>query len=154
MAYVAARRNGRFEIRESVHTPKGPRARSLAGFEVLSDEVLTRAEGRAVRPFDADAVIASGRRAGAEVAVARDTPARVRGAQNSRARFVRASRRMASALERPPAMHRMDAGRTLIELLGFADAVRQSQPPRPFEPLAFPSLSELAAAHRVAVSAR
>ena len=149
MAYVAARRNGRFEIRESVHTPKGPRARSLASFEVLSDEVLARAEGRAVRPFDADAVIASGRRAGAKVAVARDTPARVRGA-----RFVRASRRMASTLERPPAQRGMDPGRTLIELLGFADAVRQSQPPRPFEALGFPPLAHLAATHRVAVSTR
>jgi hypothetical protein len=154
MAYVAARRNGRFEIRESVYTAKGPRAHSLASFEVLSDEVLARAEGRAVRPFDADAVIASGRRAGAEVAVTRDTPARVRGARNSRARFVQASRRMASTLERPPAPQGMDPGRTLIELLGFADAVRQRQQPRPSEALGFPPLERLAPRAGSAVSAR
>ena len=40
MAYVVARPRGRFEIRESVHTPKGPRARSLANFAHLTDEVL------------------------------------------------------------------------------------------------------------------
>ena len=40
MAYVVARPKGRFEIRESVHTPKGPRARSLANFPELTDDVL------------------------------------------------------------------------------------------------------------------
>ena len=43
MAYVVTRPRGRFEIRESVHTDKGPRARSLASFTELSDEVLARA---------------------------------------------------------------------------------------------------------------
>ncbi|MHB1711596.1 MAG: hypothetical protein ACYCV7_09360, partial [Acidimicrobiales bacterium] len=33
------RRGGRFEIRESVHTPKGSRARSLASFSLLTEEV-------------------------------------------------------------------------------------------------------------------
>jgi len=150
MAYVAARRNGRFEIRESMHTSQGPRARSLAGFAVLSDEVLVKAERRAVRSFDADAVIASARRAGAEV-TASDTAAWVR---NSPARFVQASRRMARSLQRSPATERMEPGKALIDLLGFADAVRCSQPARPFEPLAFPSLSRLAGARRAAVSSR
>jgi hypothetical protein len=52
MAFVVARRDGRFEIRESVSTPAGPRARTLAGFRVLSDDVLAEAEARATRPFD------------------------------------------------------------------------------------------------------
>jgi hypothetical protein len=45
---------------------------------------------------------------------------------------------------------RADPGRALIALLGFADAVRDSQPPRPFEPLAFPVLSRLAQHRRAA----
>ncbi len=54
MAYVVARPKGRFEIRESVHTHKGPRARSLANFARLSDEVLATARRRASRPFDTE----------------------------------------------------------------------------------------------------
>lgn len=139
MAYVVARRNGRFEIRESSHTPKGPRARSLAGFNVLTDEVLAKAAGRATRPFDADAVIASGRRAGARVTAAGGG----RGTRDSSRRFVEASRRMSLSLQRPPSSRPADPGAALIDLLGFADAVTASQPARPFEPLAFPVMSRL-----------
>jgi hypothetical protein len=46
----------RFEIRESRQTPAGPRARTLATFRVLTDDVLARAAARAERPFDATAV--------------------------------------------------------------------------------------------------
>src|ERR1035441_3245586 len=35
MAYVVPRRDGRFEIRESVQTERGPRCRTLANFAVL-----------------------------------------------------------------------------------------------------------------------
>ena len=65
MAYVVVRPKGRFEIRESLHTPDGPRARSLAGFDVLTDGVIAKAARRAQRPFDVEAVLASARRAGA-----------------------------------------------------------------------------------------
>lgn len=41
-------------------------------------------------------------------------------------------------------MDRTAPGAALMELLGFADMVRASQPPRPFEPLQFPALSHLA----------
>jgi hypothetical protein len=143
MAYVVARRNGRFEIRESVHTPSGPRARSLVGFETLSDDVIAKAERRATRPFEADAVIASGIRAGASLTA---------NAAGSSAQFVEASRRMARALQRPPKRGRTDPGRTLIDLLGFAEAVARSQPARPFEPLSFPVLSRLVESHRAAAS--
>jgi len=68
MAYVARRKNGRFEIRESVATPAGPRSRSLATFGALTDDVLDRAAARAQAPFDCDAVRLAARRAGAEVA--------------------------------------------------------------------------------------
>jgi hypothetical protein len=140
MTYVVARRGGRFEIRESLHTAKGPRSRTLAGFDVLTDDVLAAAARRAQRPFDADAAIRSGRRVGARVRIA--TP----GASRARDRFLAGSKTMASALGQPPPTGaRGDAGAALFELLGFADMVRASQPPRPFEPLAFPPLSHLAA---------
>jgi len=151
MAYVVARRDGRFEIRESVHTARGPRARSLANFDALTDEVLARAQRRAMRPFDADAVIASGERAGAPTASA--SPAAGAAGDSSR-RFVEASRRMARSLRRPAEAGRADPGQALIDLLGFADAVAASQPPRPFEPLRFPVLSRLAAGHRAVANAR
>jgi hypothetical protein len=56
MTFVVARRDGRFEIRESVATPRGPRARTLATFRELSDEVLDRAQSRATTPFDRERV--------------------------------------------------------------------------------------------------
>jgi hypothetical protein len=104
----------------------------------LTDEVLAKAKRRAQRPFDAEAVLASGRRAGA--------PTVVRAGPENRAsltRFVEASRRMAQTLQRPPATRSTDPGAALIDLLGFAEAVRHSQPARPFEPLAFPVLARL-----------
>jgi hypothetical protein len=138
MAFVVARRGERFEIRESLHTANGPRSRTLVGFGVLTDEVVAAAARRAQRPFDADAVIRSGRRAGARVRVATS------GADRARDRFLAGSKRMASALGGTPAMDRMAPGAVLMELLGFADMVRASQPPRPFEPLGFPVLFHLA----------
>jgi hypothetical protein len=144
MAYVVGRRNNRFEVRESVHTPNGPRARTLAGFQVLTGEVLQHAARRATRPFDAGAVIASGRRAGAPVAAAG-----AGGLEGSTRRFIETSRRMAASLGRsragtlPGGRGRRDPGEALIDLLGFADAVALSQPARPFERLAFPVLARL-----------
>ena len=61
MAFVVARRDGRFEIRESISTAAGPRARTLAGFKVLSESVLWEAQGRATRPFDAETIRARAR---------------------------------------------------------------------------------------------
>jgi hypothetical protein len=152
MAYVVARPRGRFEIRESVHTPKGPRARSLANFAELSDEVLATARRRASRPFDADAVRSSARRAG--------TPTRLRrtgragrtgrtgstGAPEAR-RFVEASRRMSRSLEtRPPGASgaRRDPGDTLIALLDFAEQINPFTPDRAHEELVFPPLAQVA----------
>jgi hypothetical protein len=148
MAFVVARRGGRFEIRESLYTANGPRSRTLAGFDVLSDDVLAAAARRAQRPFDAAAVIRSGRRAGARVRVASS------GASRARDRFVAASRGMAGALgQAPPPDASTDAGAALRELLGFADAVTAGQPPRPFEPLAFPVLARVAGRSTTVASA-
>jgi hypothetical protein len=140
MAYVVARPNGRFEIRESVHTPKGPRARSLAGFTRLTDEVLGRAGRRATRPFDAEAVRASAARA-ATPAPGHRSP--------ERRRFVESSRRMAATLEtRPPAgsVRHRDPGDALVDLLGLVAQVSAFGPPRTREPLRFPPLARLRAA--------
>jgi hypothetical protein len=157
MAYVVARPKGRFEIRESLHTATGPRARSLAGFAVLTDEVLAKAARRAQRPFDVETVVVSGRRAGAPV-VALERPgggapvAALEGAgrmaRDSPRRFVEASWRMARAFQQPPTLRPADPGAALIDLLGFADAVTRSQPRRRLEPLKFPVLLGLVAARR------
>ena len=61
---------------------------------------------------------------------------------------------MARSLGEPPVGARADAGAVLLELLGFADAVTASQPPRPFEPLAFPALARLAERHLSAAGAQ
>jgi hypothetical protein len=143
MAYVVARPKGRFEIRESLHTPAGPRARSLAGFDVLTDTVLAKAARRAQRPFDAEAVLASGRRAGAPT-----TPGAGGEPDGARERFVEASRRMARDLQHPPALRPVDPGAALIDLLGFTDAVTSNRPPRPPAPLEFPVLSRLIESRR------
>jgi hypothetical protein len=150
MAYVVTRPKGRFEIRESLHTAAGPRARSLAGFDVLSDGVLAKAAQRAQRPFDVGAVLASGRRAGARVTAGAGGKA-----DDAPRRFVEASRRMALALRRPPpAARSTDPATALIDLLGFADAVARGQPARPFAPLEFPVLSRLVEGRRASVGAR
>ena len=56
MAFLVARKDGRFEIRESVATEAGPRARTLATFRELDDDVLDRAAANAHRPFDRSAI--------------------------------------------------------------------------------------------------
>jgi hypothetical protein len=147
MAYVVARPRGRFEIRESVHTPEGPRARSLASFAVLTDEVLARARERAVRPFDTDAVRASATRAG----VAAPLP---RHERPETQRFVESSRRMAAALETRPLRpgERRDPGDALIDLFELVAQVSAFGPRREPEPLLFPPLARLRAARLLAAS--
>lgn len=129
MAYVVARSRGRFEVRESVHTPRGPRARSLASFQVLTAGVLVRARERAVRPFSEEAVIASAQRLGAHVEAGWDAR-----------RFVDASKRMSAGIDRPSPGPELDPGASLLGLLNFADMVSSSVGPRRWEPLTFPVL--------------
>jgi len=54
MAFIVRRPGGRFEIRESVATAAGPRARTLATFKTLNDAVLQRARARARQDFDVE----------------------------------------------------------------------------------------------------
>ncbi len=57
MAFIVSRADGRHEIRESRMTPRGPRARTLATFRILTDDVLDHAESRALTRFDRDAIV-------------------------------------------------------------------------------------------------
>ena len=137
MAYVVTRPKGRFEIRESVHTPLGPRARSLANFATLTEDVLKRARRRAVRPFDAAAVRASAARLTTQ-----------HGSEERSRHFVEASRRMAHSLDGAPGPAvRQDPGDALIDLLGLVAQIRPFRPAGSApEPLRFPPLAHLRAA--------
>ncbi len=69
MAFVVARPKGKWEIRESVATDAGPRNRTLATFEVLTEDVMLKARDRATRPFDERALLARASQLGAPVAL-------------------------------------------------------------------------------------
>jgi hypothetical protein len=58
MATIIARDDGRFEVRESIATARGPRSRTLAIFRALNDDVLDHADQRAGRALDRKALIA------------------------------------------------------------------------------------------------
>jgi hypothetical protein len=77
MAYLTLR-DGRCDIREAVHTPSGPRSRTLVSFRgALTPELLERAAARARRPFDTAALVARARVRGIPVTDRRDDrPAR------------------------------------------------------------------------------
>lgn len=66
--FVTARPDGAWELRQSVRTPAGPRARTLARFRVLTPEVMAHAVSRAAEPLDQDAVRQAAARAGAPIA--------------------------------------------------------------------------------------
>lgn len=68
MAYVVAKANGTFEIRESHATARGPRSRTLASFRTLTPDALAKAAARASQPFDAEHVRRAALRKGAQVA--------------------------------------------------------------------------------------
>jgi hypothetical protein len=67
MAFVVPTRGGRFEIRESQSTPKGPRSHTLASFTELTDEVISKARAKAAKPPSPGELRRSARRAGAPV---------------------------------------------------------------------------------------
>jgi hypothetical protein len=68
MAFIVPTRPGRYEIRESHGTPKGPRSQTLASFRELTDEVIERAREKATQPPSAEELRRAARRAGAPVA--------------------------------------------------------------------------------------
>jgi hypothetical protein len=67
MAYVVATKPGRYEVRESVSTPKGPRSRTLASFRALTAETIERAREKSEKPPAPEELIRLALRAGAPV---------------------------------------------------------------------------------------
>jgi hypothetical protein len=67
MAYVVATHPGRFEVRESKATDKGPRSRTLANFRELTDEVIEKVQATAERPVSAEQLRKAALRAGAPI---------------------------------------------------------------------------------------
>jgi hypothetical protein len=67
MAYVVATKPGRFEVRESVSTPEGPRSRTLASFRELTAETIDKVQARSEKPPTAAELTHLALRAGAPV---------------------------------------------------------------------------------------
>jgi len=67
MAFVVRRQNGSWEIRESISTPAGPRARTLATFRVLTETIAQKAVERASTATSAEEIVDAARKAGAPV---------------------------------------------------------------------------------------
>jgi hypothetical protein len=68
MAYVTARANGAWEIRESHTTDAGPRSRTLATFKTLTLEIVELARKRSSKALDPADLRRAARRVGAPVA--------------------------------------------------------------------------------------
>jgi hypothetical protein len=68
MAFVVPTKPGRYEIRESAQTPKGPRSRTLASFRELDSGVIEEARAKAAKAIDAAELRKAARRVGAPVA--------------------------------------------------------------------------------------
>jgi hypothetical protein len=67
MAYVVATHPGRFEVRESRTTERGPRSRTLASFRELTDEVIAKVQATADKPPGAEELKKATLRAGAPI---------------------------------------------------------------------------------------
>jgi hypothetical protein len=78
MAYLVDKGDDRYEVRESIHHPTGPRSRTLVSFKVLDDRVLEQARSRAAGSVDVGTLCRSARRLGIPVVESRaDASARV-----------------------------------------------------------------------------
>jgi hypothetical protein len=95
MAFLVARKDGRFEIRESHATEAGPRSRTLASFRELDDDVLDHAAANARSRFDRAAI----QERAAQLAVPRNTDRASRAARTLIAEL-RQGRRPAPGLVR------------------------------------------------------
>lgn len=67
MAFVVPTKRGRFEVRESHATAKGPRSRTLVSFTELTDEAIEKARAQATTPSEPAELRRAARRAGAAV---------------------------------------------------------------------------------------
>ena len=163
MAYLVRRSGNRVEIRESLHTPRGPRSRTLTRFRgALTPGALHEAASRATRPFDAAALVRRARALGIAVA---------RGSSEPEARALLARLRRSDpldpviagllrhALENVPTSAPSDAladvapwlgataaerGAALRDLLDTYGTIAASRPPRRARPrVPFPRFSSL-----------
>jgi hypothetical protein len=114
MAYVVATKPGRFEARESVSTPDGPRSRTLASFRELTTETVEKVRARAEKPPTAAELTHLALRAGAPV----------RGSELDEAAR-EALRRIASGEQPDPKLRRL-----LIDALSTEDPSGQSSESR------------------------
>jgi hypothetical protein len=67
MAYVVATKPGRFEVRESVSTPKGPRSRTLVSFRELTAETVKKVQENSEKPPTAAELTCLALRTGAPI---------------------------------------------------------------------------------------
>jgi len=67
MAYVVATKPGRYEVRESKSTPKGPRSHTLVSFRELTAETIEKVREKSERPPTAEELTRLALRAGAPV---------------------------------------------------------------------------------------
>jgi len=136
MAFFVRRRDGRYELRESVQTAKGPRARSLVNFAVLTEDVMDRAARRSLRALDLGRVWAEAERRGIPVQYSGPGP----GPADEYARFVTASRRLGASFE-AESRGRQDPGQAVVELARLVDAI--GAPERRSPLLEYPVLARL-----------
>lgn len=68
MAFIVPTKHGRFEIRESASTLRGPRSRTLVSFRELDNAVIEKARSRAAKDLDAVELRRAARKAGAPIA--------------------------------------------------------------------------------------
>jgi hypothetical protein len=157
MTTIAKRSDGRFEIRESRWTDKGPRSRTLAIFRELTPEVLDHAQRRAERPIDRNEVVTRAMRLGLHVkrilgsgaAAALIAKAESGSLWPTHARAVQEAVAELDSLPLPDHLESMIRwmgaddefrGRTLVDLLGFTHAVVRHRAPMRTGPLRFPRL--------------
>jgi hypothetical protein len=158
MAFITPTRQGRFEVRETRSTERGPRSRTLATFRELTDEVIEKARARADKPPSREELVGAARRVGAPVApapvnrAARDLIAELATGEEPEPRLrhllVEAVRDgWAGPTPRPDtarsaaewiAATPTKRGKTLVDLLLLADALPHSG--RRGKPLRFPRL--------------
>jgi hypothetical protein len=161
MTFVVSTKPGRYEIRESANTARGPRSRTLVSFRELDDTVIEKARAKAAKAIDAGELQRAARRAGAPVARAPiDRAARELIAELGKGRRLNPTlRRMLLDLLRngygdgPVTSPRREAehgvaewmaaspserGRALVDLLLLADALPHGG--RRGKPLRFPRL--------------
>ena len=161
MAFIVPTTRGRFEVRESHSTPKGPRSRTLVSFRELDDAVIEKAREKTAKTLDPAKLRHAARRVGAPVArspidrAARELIAELAKGHrpdpslrhilasllrddceegSERPPVSEAARSVAEWMAAPPAAR----GKALVDLLLLADALPHAG--RQGKPLRFPRL--------------